>query len=99
MDTEGPRRTYRPSLDGRGRGKMIWGGAGSGETAVRSLVKLSSEAPELSSPSRVLKRLQLVPTNPAERKTMEDIQGLLRNPDVQTSDVDKVLHSYLGLCL
>ena len=78
---------------------MIWGGAGSGETAVRSLVKLSSEAPELSSPSRVLKRLQLVPTNPAERKTMEDIQGLLRNPDVQTSDVDKVLHSYLGLCL
>ena len=98
MDTEGPRRTYRPSLDGRGRGKMIWGGAGGGETAGRSLVRLSREAPEPSSVSTVLRRLQLVATNPAERKTVEDIQGLLRNPDVKTSDVDKVLHTYLGLC-
>ena len=82
-----------------GTAMLRYGTGSPAHGAARSLVKLSSEAPELSSASRVLKRLQLVPTNPAERKTMEDIQGLLRNPDVKTSDVDKVLHSYLGLCL
>ena len=75
---------------------MMWGGGGGGETAVRSMVKLSREAPETSSIISVLGEMHLVPTNPAERKTMEDITTLLRNPDVKTSDVDKVLHSHLS---
>ena len=97
MDIEAPTTTSRPSLEGRGRGKMMWGGGGGGETAVRSMVKLSREAPETSSIVSVLGEMHLVPTNPAERKTMEDITTLLRNPDVKTSDVDKVLHSHLGV--
>ena len=73
---------------------MMWGGGG--ETAVRSLVKISREAPEPSGVSSGLGELQLGPPNPAERKTMEEIQALLRNPDVRTSDVDQVLHLHLG---
>ena len=75
---------------------MVWGGGGGGEKAVRSLVKLTRETPEASEirPASVL----VLNTNQAERKTMEDIQSLIREPDVKTSDVDKVLHPHLGLC-
>ena len=97
MDIEAPTTTSRPSLEGRGRGKMMWGGGGGRETAVRSLVKLSREAPEPSGVTSVLEEVELGPTNLAERKTMEDIVTLLRNPDVKTSDVDKVLHAHLGV--
>ena len=98
MDTESSTQTSRPSLEGRGRGKMMWGGGGR-ETNLRSMVKLSRprEAPKPSDVASVLGELQLEPTNPAERRTMEDIQTLLRNPDVKTCDVDKVLHSHLGI--
>ena len=75
---------------------MVWGGGGGAEKATRSLVKLTREAPEPSEvrPASVL----VLNTNRAERKTMEDIQSLLREPEVKTSDVDKVLQPHLGLC-
>ena len=60
-------------------------------------MKLSREAPDPSDMTTSASELVLN-TNQAERKTMEDIQGLLRNPEVKTSDVDKVLHPHLGLC-
>ena len=75
---------------------MVWGGGSGAEKAARSLVKLSRETPE---PSEIRSASVLVlNTSQAERKTMEDIQSLLRDPDVKTSDVDQVLHPHLGLC-
>ena len=91
MDTAAATTTHKPSLDGKGRGKMVWGGGGEKSTVH---VKLSRAAPELSNITSA--SVLVLNPNQAERKCMEDIQILLRNPEVKTSDVDKVVHPHLG---
>ena len=36
----------------------------------------------------------------AERKVLQDLLGLLKKPDVKSSEVDKIVHAHLGkFCL
>ena len=34
--------------------------------------------------------------SPAERKVLQDLLGVLRKPEVKSSEVDKILHIHLG---
>ena len=82
---------------------MKWGGEVAGqrtEGKPKPLVGLYVEAPLLTEVTEGLQELQLdITISEVELEILEDLQSLLRKPDVETRDVDKLLHSYLGLLL
>ena len=82
---------------------MKWGGEVAGqrtEGKPKPLVGLYVEAPLLTEVTEGLQELQLdITISAVELKILEDLQSLLRKPDVETRDVDKLLHSYLGVLL
>ena len=36
--------------------------------------------------------------NPAERKVLQNLLGVLRKPGAKPSEVDKIVHAHLGKC-
>ena len=82
---------------------MKWGGEVAGqrtEGKPKPLVGLYVEPPLPTEVTEGLQELQLdITISAVELEILEDLQSLLRKTDVETRDVDKLLHSYLGLLL
>ena len=76
---------------------MVWGGQVAGQTEARTPLGLARKPPELAQVTQDLQEMQLdIATNQVERQVMEELQILLRKPDLETPEVDEILHSHLG---